>query len=1049
MHINYIPYLKSNEFEEVYTPKHFHTGNDFFTIQRSKNIYDSTRKYLNYNDDNSSEFSHIIPQNTNFFDSRKKYTNNYFLETKELSPNHNCFYSSKNIFLDDMHYQKYLLHLNIEGSNSKIKKINKKNNSQNKNVSNQQTYNIIQIYEAPPLELTPISENEKNEFEIKRKPPKYYRKKKIYSLEDKKENKNKLFDLDYNELEKIRKKYENKNLDSNCNYNNFLKHTKLTNSKPKNKTNNESVEKKEKNYLRYLSKDDKNEVKISDNNININYKKYIRKESQNKINDNNNCNTNDNKEEKDKEKNKGSFINNTNNNIIKKDYTVDKGEKKLYIKSENKSFIQKQKSQINQKINEKIENEQTKNRPTVEQKDIKENNKNNINNINSINNLNSIKIINREQLIKDKDDKKKINEKKDKDKEDKEKDKKNIQIKKNEKNKENNNINGKNEERLKRAHNTFGSKEKQKIIYKIDNNINVEEKPLIKNLLYNKNTNPPIQKYEEEKKDKKKIVVQKEKDNKIAQTAQQIASKSNLIQNRIQENNKKIIDMNKEVKKEKNNILLNIEVDKTQLSSNKRTYLYSKVEKDKDSSLSNAKTNKINKESQSQIRNKPNKYSKKYIYSFSVEKNKEEKNERENNHTERKAIERNNDKTKKNEIKNDTDINKSATKQSKSMTNRNIISNKNEGINKNDNQKINEKKIIKENSNIGFYENNKNIEVKKKYLTNPNPIQQDKNIVEESKNNDASSNRKSLYIKNNSSNNNNKVIEGKKNYSNIAKENNNNSNIKNINNNDKKENNLTTIINATHKNNYWSNHNYVAVKSSGPKKVNNITQLKPIKIEKQETITNEIKKINSTETKNPIQTKNDTNILIYNSNKNEQKPIISRDNNRRLTNDINNNTTNSSNINQNNINNYQVLRAPSVKSVDVKTPNNNNSAKRKNNINQNQNYNHYMKASYGVNTFKLYNEKKENENKITNTNLNNNINNNKNNELNVVPKIIINNNNNSNIINNNNKINTSTNNDNNENAVNVNNNNINIKNNRREVRPRNNHSLYVSIASKK
>ena len=35
--------------------------------------------------------------------------------------------------------------------------------------------NIIQIYEAPPLELTPIMEIEKNEE--KRKPPKYYRKK--------------------------------------------------------------------------------------------------------------------------------------------------------------------------------------------------------------------------------------------------------------------------------------------------------------------------------------------------------------------------------------------------------------------------------------------------------------------------------------------------------------------------------------------------------------------------------------------------------------------------------------------------------------------------------------------------------------------------------------------------------------------------------------------------------------------------------------------------------------------------------------------------------
>ena len=241
MHKNYIPYLKYNEFEEIYTPNHFHTGNDFFTIQRSNNIFDSTRKNSNYYDGNSSENCHIILQNSNYFDNGEIYKNNNFLETKELSPNNNFLYSSKNIHFDDMPYQKYILHLNTEESNSKIKKINKKNKSQNKNVSNHE-YNIIQIYEAPPLELTPISEIEKNEFEVKRKPPKYYRKKKIYSLEDNKENKNnKLFDLDYNELEKIRKKYENKNLDSNYNYNNFLKHTKLTNSKPKNKTNNVSI----------------------------------------------------------------------------------------------------------------------------------------------------------------------------------------------------------------------------------------------------------------------------------------------------------------------------------------------------------------------------------------------------------------------------------------------------------------------------------------------------------------------------------------------------------------------------------------------------------------------------------------------------------------------------------------------------------------------------------------------------------------------------------------------------------------------------------------
>ena len=1035
MHKNYIPYLKYNEFEEIYTPNHFHTGNDFFTIQRSNNIFDSTQKNANCYDGNSSEYRHIIPQNTNFFDNRKIYENNNFLETKELSPNNNFLFSSKNIHFDDMPYQKYILHLNTEGSNSTIKKINKKNKSQNKNVSNHE-YNIIQIYEAPPLELTPISEIEKNEFEEKRKPPKYYRKKKIYSLEDNKENKNnKLFDLDYNELEKIRKKYENKNLDSNYNYNNFLKHTKLTNSKPKNKTNNESREKKDNIYFRNLTTDAKYEAKISDNTANINFNKYLRRESLNKIKDNNNCQNsqiNVNKEEKKMEI--GRMSNNNNKNNIN-NITVEKGEKKLYIKSHNKSFIQKQKYQINQKINEKIENEEIKNRLIIEQKDIKENNKNNLNNINNIK---------KEQLIKDRDDKTKINEKKEKDKEkeDKEKDKKNIQITINEDNKENKNNNGKNEERIKRAHNIFGSKEKQKMIYKIDNNVNVNviEKPLIKNLLYKKNTNLTVQKNEEEKKNNKKIF-QKDKEKDI-KTAQQITIRSSLRQNRIQENNKEIIDMNKEVKKEKNNILLNIEVDKTQLSSNKRTYLYSKVEKDKDKdkdpSLNNIKTNKINNESQIK------KYSKKYIYSFSVEKNKEEKNGRENNHTERKMNEGNNDKSNINEIKNYKDSYKSENKQSKSITDRSAILNRSEGINKNDNQKSNEKKIIKDNSNIGFFEKNKKNEVKKNYLTNP--TQQEKNnIVEESKNNDVPSIRKSLY------NNNNKVIDGKRNYVNIKKENNNNS--KNNINKDKRENNLTTIINSTYKNNYRSNnHNYVAVKSSGPKKLNNITQLMPIKIEKQEIITNDTKKLISLENNNAIQTKNDPIPSILNLNKNEQKQIITRDNNRRLTNDINN-ATNSSNNNQtNNNNNYQVIRAPSVKSVDVKAQNNNNNnndnnlAKRKNYVNQNQNNNHSMKVSYGVNTFKQLNEKKENENKTTNINNNNNNNsNNKNNELNIITKINLNNNNS-----NGNNTKNNTNNDNNENVVNVNiNKSININNNRREVRTMNNHSLYVSIVSKK
>ena len=83
--------------------------------------------------------------------------------------------------MDDKHYRKYLSNIKSESNNnSKIKKIiNRKSNSNSQNkISNYDSFNIIQIYEAPPLELTPIEENEKDNYEEIRKKPKYYRKKK-------------------------------------------------------------------------------------------------------------------------------------------------------------------------------------------------------------------------------------------------------------------------------------------------------------------------------------------------------------------------------------------------------------------------------------------------------------------------------------------------------------------------------------------------------------------------------------------------------------------------------------------------------------------------------------------------------------------------------------------------------------------------------------------------------------------------------------------------------------------------------------------------------
>ena len=157
MNPNYIPYLKNNEFQEEYAPNHFHTGNDFFTIEKTNDIYESNNKNIYPN--HISEKNHIVPKKVKYFDNRNIYKNNIFIETKELTPqNNNFLFSSKNIHLDDMNYQKYLLNIKDDYNNSNKKKLNKKNNSQNK-IANLETYNIIQIYEAPPLELTPISEN--------------------------------------------------------------------------------------------------------------------------------------------------------------------------------------------------------------------------------------------------------------------------------------------------------------------------------------------------------------------------------------------------------------------------------------------------------------------------------------------------------------------------------------------------------------------------------------------------------------------------------------------------------------------------------------------------------------------------------------------------------------------------------------------------------------------------------------------------------------------------------------------------------------------------
>ena len=62
-----------------------------------------------------------------------------------------------NIHFNDINYKKYVINLkNDDGYHSGFKRIKKKNYSLNKNIITPDTYNVIQIYEAPPLELNPI-----------------------------------------------------------------------------------------------------------------------------------------------------------------------------------------------------------------------------------------------------------------------------------------------------------------------------------------------------------------------------------------------------------------------------------------------------------------------------------------------------------------------------------------------------------------------------------------------------------------------------------------------------------------------------------------------------------------------------------------------------------------------------------------------------------------------------------------------------------------------------------------------------------------------------
>ena len=1102
MNKNIIPYLKYTEFEDVYKPNHFHTGHNFFIYPKNYNLYESTKKNISYFPNHISEYNQIIPEydtnNISYIESKRSFNNKMPSEARELSPvnNNNFLYTSKSIYLDDIHYQKYMLNLKNESnsnSNSKVKKvINKKNNSQTKN-QNSETYSIIQIYEAPPLELTPIEENEKDASNEKRKKPKYYRKKTIYTLEN-----------NYPSKSKIDEKFINLNysvLDSSQD-NILLKSIKSNTSKTKkrifdskeefnNKNNESETHKIEKSYFKYITKDkkEKTEPSLIESNNNSNYKKYIKKEKENKIKlkENNyynkylsNKSKDDKKElldkdkdkyknkdknkekDKDKDKEKENFSKSNYRNKIKNESMDTKEkEKDIFKKIENKKYSYRSSRKYSDNKNgkqsltidkgEKVD----KSKSSIFEDDKKDklfNNKDNLNSskINDKNGKEQKKIIkNNVEIIKGK----RLSE------DNKENFSKNITIISDDKNQRDED----------NTHNTSNPNiERPKKYFNFEKK---DEKTIVKNLLFEKSN--IYNKKEEEKKGEKnkfeKIDEQKLKDKgRDIKTPQQNANRYSFKQIRIKDNNIKDItgteiaktsekekteSKYKNEKKGKPNVILNIEVDKTQLSGNKRTYLYSKVERDPVPEQNSAKISKITDNMNKNIKNN---YTKKYVYSFSVEKNADNnQNERTKNYTERK---KNDDKQKQNEM-NKTNNEKESKKigfniQAKNMNN-SAISTKIE-LDKSENRS-NENELKKNNLILDM---DKNSDKKSNGLATPNHRSNNKN--EESKNNDINSfgttTRKFVCNYNNDNNNkdnkknNNENINNLKN-NNIKKDNVNNSKVKNLskdlkkeninnpkNNNNqnkesKNENNLKTIINSTHKNVYRNNHNYIAIKSSGPRKINNISQYRPMKTEKAEK-TNDSKKV-STDINSSSYLPTEA---IPSSNKIESKQNSNnnRANTRRLTNDINNvnvNNTSNSNTTTNNNSNYQVLRATSVKSVDIKTQNPNDAiTKRKTIIGQINN--HSMKMSYGLTTFKFPADKKESETKIANSNNNKNSN-----EVNLI----------TNYINSKVSLNNSGLSNNNMNAENKNNVNsfINIDRSRRDAKAKNNHSLYVSISSKK
>jgi len=562
-----------------------------------------------------------------------------------------------------------------------------------------------------------------------------------------------------------------------------------------------------------------------------------------------------------------------------------------------------------------------------------------------------------------------------------------------------------------RKHNIISeNKEKPKIFFNLEKN--KDEKKVIKNFLLEKSNN--LKRDEEknynrdknEKSEEFKIIEKRD-----IKTPSQIPNRNSFRQIRNKESNKgslglensKIYEKEKNEfsyineKKEKTNVIINIEVDKSQLSGNKRTYLYSKIEKEPVSEQNIDKTNNTNSntnfDTNNDDKNKTikNNCTKKIVYSSNVEKNSDNNLiEKIKNYNEKKKIEEinkinpneniktNNEKEVK--INNKIDL----ISQSKNINN-NTICAKTETDNKNIKKNSNENKFKKEylNINVDNLEKNKIKEKRPSGLVTPNHCINNK--IEESKNIDinffGNTARKYTCNYNNINENKNEIPNNRKNSNNnIKRDSINGSKAKNLNkdlkkeninniNEIKKENNLKTIINTTHKNIYRNNHNYIAIKSSGVRKTNNISQYRPMKTEKSEII-NDAKKLNEEMEMNnylptegiPISTFNKIELKQkINSNNNSNN----RMNNRRSINDLNNdNMSNKTNSNISNQNRYHYYNN-GLGDPSMKIRNDNNYL----------NYKGHSSDNKKINSKYLYNNKQNNENISRKENININDNN--------------------------------------------------------------------------